>query len=112
MANSILIVQQVGSRQSISAKKSDHRRFRKLLAPAFVVKHEQEAIIQAHVNALIDKLKMTIEREDSRDVATEDMPKWLKYTTLETIEDLLWGSSFGCLEKVRSTERRSAGCLA
>ena len=86
----------------ISANETDHRRFRKLLAPAFVVKHEQEAIIQAHVNALIDKLKMTIEREGSGDAATVDVLQWFNYTTFDIIGDLVWGSSFGCLEKVRS----------
>ena len=86
----------------ISANESDHRRFRKLLAPAFVVKHEQEAIVQAHVDALIDKLKMTIEREGSGDVAIVDMLQWFNYTTFDIIGDLLWGSSFGCLEKARS----------
>ena len=41
----------------ISASEADHHRFRKVLAPAFVQSHEQEAVVQSYVNLLINKLR-------------------------------------------------------
>ncbi len=85
----------------ISANEEDHQRFRKVLAPAFVVRFEQEAIVQRYVNLLIRKLASTIESEEAKGSAIVDVLEWFNYTTFDIIGDVLWGSSFDCLEKVR-----------
>lgn len=85
----------------ISANEEDHQRFRKVLAPAFVVRSEQEAVVQSYVNLLIRKLASTIESDDAGASAIVDILQWFNYTTFDIIGAVLWGSSFNCLEEVR-----------
>lgn len=85
----------------ISASEVDHHRFRKVLAPAFVQSHEQEAVVQSYVNLLISKLRQAVETNQSHEGAVVDVLKWYNYTTFDIIGDLVWGSSFDCLEAVR-----------
>ena len=85
----------------ISASEKDHHRFRKVLAPAFVQTLEQEAVVQSYVNVLISKLRQAVETDRSQEGAVVDVLKWFNYTTFDIIGDLLWGSSFGCLDAVK-----------
>lgn len=85
----------------ISASEADHHRFRKVLAPAFVQTLEQEAVVQSYVNLLISKLRQIAEIDRSQEGAVVDVLKWFNYTTFDIIGDLIWGSSFGCLEAVK-----------
>ena len=85
----------------ISASETDHHRFRKVLAPAFVQSLEQEAVVQSYVNLLISKLRQAAEIDRSQEGAVVDVLKWFNYTTFDIVGDLVWGSSFGCLEAVK-----------
>jgi len=85
----------------ISADESTHQRFRKILSPAFVVRPEQEAVIKNYVDMLVHKLSSVIENNGSAGSAELDVLQWLNYTTFDIIGDLLWGSSFDCLQEVR-----------
>jgi len=85
----------------ISADELTHQRFRKVLAPAFTVRPEQEAVVRSYVDLLVQKLISTIEHSGAEQATTVDILKWFNYTTFDIIGDLLWGSSFGCLEGVR-----------
>ena len=82
----------------ISADEANHQRFRKALAPAFVVKEGHEALVKKHVNLLIQKFILAIKKDPSRETTSVDMVKWLNYTTFDIIGNLVWGSSFGCLD--------------
>ena len=84
----------------ISADEATHQRFRKVLGPAFAVRSEQEAVVKAYVDTLIYKLAQETEKNESK-TATVDVLQWFNYTTFDIIGDLLWSSSFGCLEEVR-----------
>jgi cytochrome P450 len=88
----------------ISASEPDHARFRKILAPAFSEKsiHEQETMIQGHVDLLICKLHEAINNEPSRTTAVVDILQWLNYTTFDVIGDFIWGSSFNCLDQAQA----------
>jgi len=85
----------------ISADELTHQRFRRVLAPAFAVKPEQEAVVRSYVDLLVHKLNSTIEHSGAEEATTVDILKWLNYTTFDIIGDLLWGSSFSCLENVQ-----------
>ena len=71
------------------------------LHPAFLVGPDQEAIIQGYVDLLVRNLSSTLEQDDSKRVHVVDVLQWFSYTTFDIIGDLLWDSSFGCLEEVR-----------
>lgn len=85
----------------ISASETDHYRFRKVLAPVFVQSSEQEAVVQSYANLLVNKLCQAVESDKSQEGAVVDILKWFNYTTFDIIGDLVWGSSFCCLEAVR-----------
>jgi len=85
----------------ISADELTHQRFRRVLAPAFVVRPEQEAVVRSYVDLLVQKLSSIIKHSGAEQATTVDILKWFNYTTFDIIGDLLWGSSFGCLEGVR-----------
>lgn len=63
--------------------------------------HEQEAVLQSHVNLLISKLCQAAEADRSQEGAVVDVLKWFNYTTFDIIGGLVWGSSFGRLEAVK-----------
>jgi len=88
----------------ISANELDHARFRKLLAPGFSEKsvYQQEAMVIGHVDLLNRKLYNAIENDPSKNAAVVDFLPWLNYTTFDIIGDLVWGSSFNCLEQVQA----------
>lgn len=88
----------------ISADESDHTRFRKILAPAFSEKsiQEQQPVIKGYIALLIQKLHEAIEQDASENATVVDVLKWFNYTTFDIIGGVLWGSSFGCLDEVRS----------
>ncbi|KAL8819036.1 MAG: hypothetical protein Q9191_007818 [Dirinaria sp. TL-2023a] len=85
----------------ISADELTHQRFRKVLAPAFAGRPEHEAVIKGYVDLLIRKLDSTIEHSGPEATSLVDVLKWFNYTTFDIIGDILWGSSFGCLDEVR-----------
>lgn len=83
----------------LSAKGSDHFRFRRAMLPAFTDKSLdlQEPLIITYVNLLIKRL---------REVADSGKPtniiRWYNYTTFDLIGDLAYGESFNGLEEGKS----------
>lgn len=84
----------------ISANEFDHARFRKVLAPAFAEKsiHEHEQIIIDRINLLIHKIQHV---DGNHDSASVDILKWYNFIALDIIGDLIWSTSFGCLDQDR-----------
>ncbi|KAK5655987.1 hypothetical protein OQA88_5125 [Cercophora sp. LCS_1] len=72
----------------------DHIRHRRALAPAFSDRslREQETVIKGHVDMLIQRFR---ERAGTQ----IDLCEWFNYTSFDVIGDLVFGESFGCLEK-------------
>lgn len=83
----------------IACTEQDHARFRRILAPACSERYTsaQEPFVDAHVEKLISKLEERIEKSPSR-VADIDSVEWINYVAFDIIGDLVWGSSFGCLD--------------
>lgn len=83
----------------VSASEKDHARFRKILAPAFSERstQKQQPLVQSSIDLLIRKLHQAITDDKSGSAAVVDVLKWFNYTTF----DIIWSSSFGCLEEVR-----------
>lgn len=83
----------------LSAKGSDHFRFRRAMLPAFTDKSltQQEPIIEGYVDLLMKRL---------REVADSNKPtniiRWYNYTTFDLIGDLAYGESFKGLEEGKS----------
>ncbi|PIG69197.1 sterigmatocystin biosynthesis P450 monooxygenase stcL [Aspergillus arachidicola] len=77
------------------ANETTHTRIRRSMAPAFSPRAllEQEPIIQANINLLMDKL----EARAGSGGAPTDLRAWFNYTTFDLIGDLAFGESFGCL---------------
>ncbi|KAH8695026.1 hypothetical protein BGW36DRAFT_360742 [Talaromyces proteolyticus] len=62
---------------------------------------EQEPIIHAYIDKLIDKINGRVEEENSQGAKTSttlDVVEWINYVAFAIIGDLTWGSSFGCLD--------------
>lgn len=75
-----------------------HDRLRRLLIPVFSdkVPGDQEALIQGHVDILINRL-----REKAHDPSSQgkiDISAWLNWATFDMIGDLAFGEPFGCLQ--------------
>ena len=87
----------------ISASEQDHARFRKILAPAFSEKsvHEQERVVQGHVDLLIEKLRQEVDKSHTDTGTDVDVLNWFNYTTFDIIGDFIWSSSFGCLNQLQ-----------
>lgn len=84
----------------IACTEEEHARFRRLLAPAFSERSAlaQEPIIQAHIAKLISKLTAQIDNSSSHGTTDIDAVEWINYAAFDIIGDLVWGSSFGCLD--------------
>lgn len=84
----------------IACTEEEHARFRRILAPAFSERYTaaQEPSVDYYVEKLISKLEERIEKSPGRQVADIDAVEWINYVAFDIIGDLVWGSSFGCLD--------------
>ncbi|KAF4466375.1 cytochrome P450 [Fusarium albosuccineum] len=80
----------------VGSNRERHSRLRKILSHGFSAQAmmEQQPVFQRYVNLMIDRLKSA----SSGDQAVE-MTKWLNWATFDMAGDLIFGESFGCLEK-------------
>lgn len=78
----------------INSSHADHARIRRHLSHAFSEKalREQEGLITAYINVLMDKLTDVAESG-----AKVDMVKWYNFTTFDIVSDLAFGESFSSL---------------
>lgn len=85
-----------GKNNIITANDADHSRMRRLLSHAFSDKalKEQEALIRAQVELLINGLQEQVEGPSTGKV---DLSDWYHWTTFDIIGDLAFGESFHCL---------------
>ncbi|UKZ89631.1 uncharacterized protein TrAFT101_004675 [Trichoderma asperellum] len=79
----------------IGANREDHTRYRRSLAHGFSHQAmlDQEPIIGAYVDQLMDRLK----RDCGNGTQQIDMVRWFNFTTFDIIGDLSFGESFDCL---------------
>lgn len=84
----------------IACTEDEHARFRRILASAFSERYTaaQEPFVNAYVEKLISKLNARIGKSSSRGVTDVDAVEWINYVAFDIIGDLVWGSSFGCLD--------------
>lgn len=85
----------------IACTEEEHARFRRLLAPAFSERYTaaQEPFVRAYVDKLVAKLHERINNSSNRELMTDiDAVEWINYVAFDIIGDLVWGSSFGCLD--------------
>ena len=84
----------------VTAPDADHSRMRRLLAHAFSDKalREQEGLIQAYVDDLIDGLRAQIQSPTKGKV---DMTDWFQWIIFDVISDFSFGESFDCLKETR-----------
>ncbi|CZR63994.1 related to cytochrome P450 CYP3/CYP5/CYP6/CYP9 subfamilies [Phialocephala subalpina] len=83
----------------LSAKGSDHFRFRRAMLPAFTDKSlaMQEPLIDVYVDLLMKRL-----REVAESGKPTNIIRWYNYTTFDLIGDLAYGESFKGLEEGKS----------
>jgi hypothetical protein len=76
------------------ADKEPHKRYRRLLAPAFSEKglREQEPLMKGYVGLLIDRLS-----DQARQGNTVDLVEWFNIVTFDIIGDLAFGDPFNSL---------------
>lgn len=88
-----------GAAEIIRSSDADHSRIRKLLANAFSEQalRDQEPIITAYVDLLVDKLREQA-RTQGPNATVVDIVKWFTLTTFDIIGDLTFSKSFGGLE--------------
>ena len=79
----------------------DHGRQRRALSHAFSNQAlaDQESIIQGYMTKVIDHLRVF-----ARDKTTFDIGDWFNYFTFDTMGDLAFGESFGCLDEGKYQE--------
>lgn len=84
----------------IACTEEEHARFRRILAPAFSERYTaaQEPLVRSYVDKLVLKLNERIENSSSRGLTDIDTVEWINYVAFDIIGDLVWGSSFGCLD--------------
>lgn len=84
----------------IACTEEEHARFRRILAPAFSERYTaaQEPFVRSYVDKLISKLNERIDQSSSRGITDIDAVEWINYVAFDIIGDLVWGSSFGCLD--------------
>ena len=82
----------------------EHRRQRKMLAPAFTERAvvEQEPIVQRYVGTPAERLRQKAmeagSHEKSDSGAVVDLKDWFTYLTFDVFADLAFGESFECLD--------------
>ncbi|XP_014554304.1 hypothetical protein COCVIDRAFT_105299 [Bipolaris victoriae FI3] len=79
----------------LSARNEHHASIRRLLAPAFsdTALKQQEPIVRGYVDLLISKL---LKRANGPPV---NIGNYFQFTTFDIAGDLMYGESFGCLER-------------
>ncbi|KAK7748887.1 hypothetical protein SLS53_000911 [Cytospora paraplurivora] len=84
----------------IACTEEEHARFRRILAPAFSERYTaaQEPFVRSYVDKLVSRLTERIENSSSRGITDIDAVEWINYVAFDIIGDLVWGSSFGCLD--------------
>lgn len=84
----------------IACTEEEHARFRRILAPAFSERYTaaQEPSVLSYVDKLVSRLSERIENPSGRGFADVDAVEWINYVAFDIIGDLVWGSSFGCLD--------------
>lgn len=84
----------------IACTEEEHARFRRILAPAFSERYTaaQEPFVRSYVDKLVSKLNERIENSPSRRSTDVDAVEWINYVAFDIVGDLVWGSSFGCLD--------------
>lgn len=84
----------------IACTEEEHARFRRVLAPAFSERYTaaQEPCVRSYVDKLIAKLHQRMDESSGRDAIDIDAVEWINYVAFDIIGDLVWGSSFGCLD--------------
>ena len=87
-----------GINSIVTAPDADHSRMRRLLAHAFSDRalKEQEQLIQAHIDDLIQGLKRAVKGPPQGKVNLAD---WFNWTTFDIVGDLSFGEPFGCLKE-------------
>lgn len=80
-----------------NAEYQDHARLRRALGPGFsdAALRRQEPMVIKYVDQLLDLLHARSEGGK----APLDMAKWYNWTTFDIIGDLVFGQSFGCLDR-------------
>ncbi|PHH92133.1 hypothetical protein CDD83_8806 [Cordyceps sp. RAO-2017] len=88
----------------IACTETEHARFRRILAPAFSERHTaaQEPFVCSYVDKLVSKLDERIEETSGRGSTDINAVEWINYLAFDVIGDLVWGSSFGCLDGLTS----------
>lgn len=86
-----------GQDDIIVSSEADHSRFRKAFGLSFSDKalKENEGVIMRNIDLLVSQLQKHVRAGD--DVA--DVVKWFNWCTFDVIGDLVYGSSFACLDK-------------
>ena len=86
-----------GVQSIVTANDTDHSRYRRLLAHGFSDKalREQEDLIQTYIGNLINGLKGTVPKSNSK----ANLVDWFNWTMVDIITDLSLGESFNCLEE-------------
>lgn len=81
----------------IGSNRTDHQRFRRVLAHGFSAQSmlAQQPIIKQYADSLFKKLH----EESECGTRSVDVEKWFNFTTFDIIGDLAFGEPFGCLEK-------------
>ncbi|KAL8823273.1 MAG: hypothetical protein Q9191_006012, partial [Dirinaria sp. TL-2023a] len=89
-----------GVESIVTAPDADHSRMRRLLSHAFSDKalREQEGLVQAYVDNLVDGLKSQVESPTKGKV---DMTDWFQWLIFDIISDFSFGESFNCLNDTR-----------
>lgn len=84
----------------IACTEEEHARFRRVLAPAFSERYTatQEPFVHFYVDKFVSRLNERIENSSSRGLTDIDAVEWINYVAFDIIGDLVWGSSFGCLD--------------
>lgn len=85
----------------IAANATDHRRYRRALAPAFTTEAliRQEPLISTHVDVLLQKLTEIARSPEP----VADMASWYSMVSFDIFGDLCYGENFGGLELGRKS---------
>lgn len=95
-------------RNIISEQTARHRALRHVLASSFSDKamREQEGLITRYVDMLISRMRDACTKSETEPPGAApgvlDMTQHYNWTTFDVIGDLVFGESFGCLEKGRT----------
>ncbi|KAL2754887.1 hypothetical protein ACRALDRAFT_1082515 [Sodiomyces alcalophilus JCM 7366] len=99
-------------RDIVTEHTTRHRALRHALAPSFSEKsmREQEGLIMRYVDMLISRMRNACDEAEAEALSRNEKPapavlnmtEHYNWTTFDVIGDLVFGESFGCLEKGRT----------